>query len=135
MTDEATERVYRVEVTAPPERAWDALTDPDTVRGYYFDTAPRTDWRAGSVIDYVDADGAVLMTGEVLDVDPPRTFSHTFRPRWNGTEEDQGTLTWTIDPTPAGCTITLVHAGGHGTETAVGSARLVDALGDLLGRA
>ena len=132
MTDD---RVFRIHVRATPEAAWQALTDPDTVRQYYFGTAPRSTWRPGAVIDFVDDDGVVQMTGEILTCDPPRTLAHTFIPTWGGERDDQGSLTWTIEAEASGCRITLVHAGGHGSETLEGSQQLIDALAELLGPA
>jgi uncharacterized protein YndB with AHSA1/START domain len=129
-----TDRIFRIEVAATPEATWRALTEPETVRRYYFDTTPRTTWEVGSTIDYVGDDGEVAMTGEVLAFDPPRSFRHTFVPLWSGEADDQGTLEWTIEPIEGGSRVTLVHAGGSGQETLEGSQQLVDALVDLLGR-
>ena len=127
MTDDAT-RVHRVPVAATPDAAWAALTEPDATRAWYYGTAARTTWEVGSPIEYVDDDGDVQIRGEVLSHDPPRSFSHTFVAVWGGTPDDQGSLTWTVEPDGAGCTVTLVHRGGHGEETASGSEHLVSAV-------
>ena len=122
------DRIYQVKVAATPDAAWAALTEPDQVRQYYFDTTPRTTWEPGSTIDFVGDDGEVAMTGVVLAVDPPRSLAHTFIATWSGTPDDQGTLTWTIAPDGDGVTVTLVHTGGSGAETADGSQELIDGL-------
>ena len=44
------DRLYQVSIAATPEETWAALTDPDRVRNYYFDTAVRTTWEVGAVI-------------------------------------------------------------------------------------
>ncbi len=136
MTDD---RVYQVEVTTTPERAWAALTDPDTVRRYYFGTAPRTSWEPGSRIEFVDDDGDVQIVGEVLEFDPPHRLSHTFVATWYGGHDDQGSLHWEITPTASGCRITLIHRGARadtreGSETADGSRHIIEALKALLER-
>ncbi len=123
-----TDRVYRVHAAASPEAAWAALTEPDRTRAWYYGTAAVTTWEVGSPVEYVDGDGTPQLRGTVLAHDPPRTLSHTFVAVWSGEPEDQGVLTWTVEPEGDGCRITLVHAGGHGTETAEGSAHLVEAL-------
>lgn len=123
-----TDRVYRVKIAASPEAAWAAITEPDRVRNYYFDTAVRTTWEVGSTIDYVSDDGSVAMTGVVTSYDPPRSFGHTFIATWGPEPDDQGTLAWTIEPDGDGVIVTLVHAGGTGVETADGSQELVDEL-------
>ncbi|MFS0706005.1 SRPBCC domain-containing protein [Cellulomonas sp. 179-A 9B4 NHS] len=122
------ERVYRVHVAASPEAAWAALTEPGRTRAWYYGTAARTTWEVGSPVEYVDGDGTPQIRGTVLAHDPPRTLSHTFVAVWSGAPDDQGVLTWTVEPEGDGCCVTLVHAGGHGTETAEGSAYLVEAL-------
>ena len=122
------DRIYQVTIAATPEETWAALTDPDRVRNYYFDTAVRTTWEIGSPIDYVGDDGEVAMTGVVTSYDPPRSFAHTFIATWSETPDDQGSLTWTVEPHDDGTVVTLVHAGGSGAETADGSQELVDGL-------
>ena len=122
------DRVYQVRISASPEATWAALTQPEQVRHYYFDTAVRTTWKVGSPIDYVGDDGEVAMTGVVTSFDPPRSFGHTFIATWSDTPDDQGTLTWTIEPLDDGVLVTLVHAGGTGAETADGSGELVEGL-------
>jgi uncharacterized protein YndB with AHSA1/START domain len=136
MTDD---RVYEVDVTTTPERAWAALTDPDTVRRYYFGTAPRTNWELGSRIEFVDDAGDVQIVGEVLEFDPPIRLAHTFVATWYGGEDDQGSLHWEIMATTNGCRITLIHRGARadtreGSETADGSRQIIEALKALLER-
>lgn len=137
MTDD---RRYEVEVTASPGAAWHALTDPDTVKRYYYGTSPRTTWEVGSAIDFVDDAGDVQLTGEVLEFDPPRRLAHTFIATWYGERDDQGSLHWEVAPTAAGARITLVHRGARaesreGSETSGGSREIIEALRDLLGAA
>lgn len=134
MTDD---RIYEVDVAAAPTEAWHALTDPATVRRYYFDTAPRTTWRVGSPIEFVDDEGVAQIVGEVLEYEPPVRFAHTFVATWYGAADDQGSLHWQITPTDTGCRITLIHRGARadtreGSETADGSRHLIEAVKELL---
>lgn len=131
------DRIYEVEVAATPDAAWRALTDPDTVRRYYFDTAPRTTWEVGSPIEFVDDTGDAQIVGEVLEFDPPTRLAHTFIATWYGERDDQGSLHWEVSPTESGCRITLIHRGARaetkeGSETADGSRHLIDSLKELL---
>jgi uncharacterized protein YndB with AHSA1/START domain len=134
MTDD---RVYEVEVAATPAAAWAALTDPDTVRRYYYGTAPRTTWEVGSPIEFVDDDGDAQIVGEVLEFEPPRRLAHTFIATWYGERDDQGSLHWEVAPSGTGCRITLIHRGARaqtreGSETADGSRHIIDSLKELL---
>lgn len=127
-----TDRVLSIRIEASPAAAWAALTDPEILRRWYFDTAVRTTWEVGSPIEFVGDDGEVAITGVVLAYDPPRSYSHTFVATWGPEPDDQGSLTWTVEPDGDGCRVTQVHAGGHGEETADGSRQLLDALQALL---
>lgn len=134
MTDD---RVYEVEVAATPAAAWTALTDPDTVRRYYYGTAPRTTWEIGAPIEFVDDDGETQIVGEVLEFEPPRRLAHTFIATWYGERDDQGSLHWEVAPSGTGCRITLIHRGARaqtreGSETADGSRHIIDSLKELL---
>jgi uncharacterized protein YndB with AHSA1/START domain len=137
MTDD---RIYEVEVSASAADAWHALTDPDTVRRYYYGTAPRTTWEVGSPIDFVDDEGIPQITGEVLEFEPPLRLAHTFIATWYGEDDDQGSLHWEVTPAGTGCRITLIHRGARaetreGSETADGSRHIIDALKQLLDEA
>lgn len=124
--------MYRIQTGATPERTWAALTDPVRVRAWYYGTWPRTTWQVGSPIDYVDDAGEAQITGRVLSYDPPRSFSHSFVAQWSGRSDEQGILTWLVEPDESGSLVTLIHTGGRGAETAEGSQRLVEALGEHL---
>lgn len=131
------DRIYEVAVDASAADAWAALTDPDTVRRYYFGTAPRTTWEVGSQIQFVDDDGDPQIIGEVLEFEPPTRLAHTFVATWYGEPDDQGSLHWEITPAGDGCRITLIHRGAkadtrEGSETADGSRELIEALKVLL---
>src|SRR5690349_10859625 len=39
-------------IHAPVAKVWDALTNPDLIRKYYFGTEARSNWREGSLIFY-----------------------------------------------------------------------------------
>ena len=133
------DRIYEVEVAVPPQKVWEALTEPHTVRRYYYGTSPRTTWEVGSPIEFVDDDGEVQLEGVVLAFEPPVLLAHTFIATWYGGRDDQGSLNWEVTATDAGSRVTLVHRGAQaasreGSETADGSRHIVDALKALLER-
>ena len=136
MTDD---RIYEVEVAAPPQKVWEALTEPHTVRRYYYGTSPRTTWEVGSPVEFVDDDGEVQIEGVVLAFEPPVHLAHTFIATWYGGRDDQGSLHWEVAPTDAGSRVTLIHRGAQaatreGSETADGSQHIIDSLKTLLER-
>ncbi|CAA9578834.1 MAG: Transcriptional regulator, ArsR family [uncultured Thermomicrobiales bacterium] len=105
--------VYRVFIRTTPERLWQALTDGELTRHYYFGSRAESDWRPGSPYAYRTPDGIGLIEGEVLEADPPRRLVTTFRPAW-GPETDGApttTVRWEIEPVGAACQLTVVHEG------------------------
>jgi len=68
-----------IEISAPPSRVWQALTDPSEVRAYFFGTELVTDWKPGSPIHWRgEWNGQPYQDkGTVLDFDPPRRLRTT----------------------------------------------------------
>lgn len=106
-----------VEIAAPPERVFRALTSDDITRWWGSDDAYRTTkWtgevRAGGtwVAEGVGRDGQPFsISGEFLEVDPPHKIVQTWRPTWDGNHET--TLTYRLEPIPGGTRLTLRHEG------------------------
>lgn len=58
--------------------------------------------------------------GTVLELDPPRRFSHTWRSLYDPVcaEEEQSRVTWEIEPRDGGiCLLTVVHDRLEGAPT------------------
>lgn len=107
-----------VEIAAPPERVFRALTDgnevvkwwgsPDTYRIDEFKADLRVGGRWHSRGHAVD--GKPFQTeGEFLEVDPPRVLSQTWNPDWAPGLKTK--LTYRLDPIPGGTRLTLRHEG------------------------
>jgi len=107
-----------VEIAAPPERVFRALTDgsevvrwwgsPDTYRLEEFTADLRVggQWRSRGVA----VDGKPFhATGEFLEVDPPRLLVQTWIPDW--APGLQTKLTYRLDAIPGGTRLTLRHEG------------------------
>lgn len=114
----APKHVYQVYIRTTPERLWQALTDPEMTRRYYFNSRIESDWKAGSPFEMRQADGRLDIDGEVLEADPPRRLVHTFNIRWNPENSDPPSrVTWEIAPMGEACLLTLTHDAFE-TETA-----------------
>jgi len=107
-----------VEIAAPPERVFRALTDgsevvrwwgsPDTYRLEQFTADLRVggQWRSRGVA----VDGKPFQaTGQFLEVDPPRLLVQTWIPDWEPGLETR--LTYRLDAIPGGTRLTLRHEG------------------------
>ncbi len=110
-----------VDIAAPPERVFRALTTPeDVIRWWGSDEVYRTtsgvaDLRAGGHwrVEARAADGTPLaVEGEILAIDPPRKIVQTWRPAWEPGHTT--TLTYLLAPTDAGTRVTVRHEGFAG---------------------
>jgi uncharacterized protein YndB with AHSA1/START domain len=64
--------VYVTYIRTTPEKLWAALTDPQTIRKYWFGITAVSDWRQGSPWRLEFEDGRTADSGKILEADPPR---------------------------------------------------------------
>ena len=62
--------VYVTYIRTTPEKLWAALTDPQTIRKYWFGITAQSDWTPGSPWSLKFEDGRVADTGEILEAEP-----------------------------------------------------------------
>jgi len=92
---------------ADPDLVWRTLTEPDRVVLWFTDATPLGEAASTYRLDF--GDGSVV-TGEVVAVEPGRSFSHTWA--WEGAEPGEVTLVaWTVEPHLGGTRLRLVHDG------------------------
>jgi uncharacterized protein YndB with AHSA1/START domain len=123
-------------VAAPPERVFQAITDPNQMprwwgqSGMYRITDCQVDLRPGGKWHSigVGADGTPFrVDGEYLEVDPPRLLVHTWKPSFS--QIDQTVVRWELEPRPVhnlqtrgpqktgtGTALKLRHTGFAGNE-------------------
>lgn len=69
-----------VEIRASPDEVWDALTNPEKTKEYFFHCAVESDWRVGSRIRFsgkIFLVKKIEMSGEILQVEPRRILKYT----------------------------------------------------------
>ena len=64
--------VYVTYIRTTPDRLWAALTDPQTIRKYWFGMTAECDFKAGSSWSLKFEDGRTADSGEILESDPPK---------------------------------------------------------------
>jgi uncharacterized protein YndB with AHSA1/START domain len=112
----------RVEIAAPPERVWKAITE-EVASWWGADEVYRTtkhtvDLRIGGTYrsEGVGADGVPFhVSGEVLELEPPRKYVTTWRPSW--TSEPPTTVAYLLEPIPDGTRVTVQHTGFSSSES------------------
>ena len=108
-----TTQVYQLFIKATPEQVWDAITKPEFTAQYFYGSVidstlepgtPWLGWAADRSQQFVD--------GEVLEADPPRKLSHTWRALYDPetAAEPHSRVSWEIEPQDGGVTkLTVVH--------------------------
>jgi uncharacterized protein YndB with AHSA1/START domain/uncharacterized protein YciI len=107
-----------VEIAAPPERVFEALTSSEElVKWWGSDDTYRThkwtaDLRAGGHwrAEGRGADGSPFsVEGDFLEIDPPRKLVQTWTAPWDG--GNTTTITYRLEPIEGGTRVTLRHEG------------------------
>jgi uncharacterized protein YndB with AHSA1/START domain len=104
--------VFEIYIKTPPERLWDAITDPALRRQYSFGVCVESDWTTGSSYEAVHPQAPTpIAAGENLEVDPPRRLVQTFNALWSDDVKAEGTsrVTWDIEPIGDSCRLTVTH--------------------------
>lgn len=80
---------YQTTIKAPVEKVWDALTNPEMVRQYFFGTNLQTDWKAGSPVYFKgEYEGKPYQDkGIVQEFLPNKILSFTYLSNWSDLED------------------------------------------------
>jgi uncharacterized protein YndB with AHSA1/START domain len=108
------EAVATVQIEVPPERVWQVLVDPDSVREYMFGSQVVTDWLAGSPILFrgVWEGKAFEDKGVIVDIQEPVLLRYTHYSPLSGAPdvpENYHTLTFALESVPVGTRVTLTQ--------------------------
>jgi len=105
-----------ISIEASPDAVWQAIVDPASAAQYYLVPLLEIDLAPGGRIAYGTAEES-LITGEVENFKPSVRLRHTFRFSHSilGTADDPvTTVTYLLEPSPHGTTLTLIHSGFPG---------------------
>jgi uncharacterized protein YndB with AHSA1/START domain len=105
--------VYTIYIASTPEKVWQALTEAEFSRKYFFGNAVEVDLRQGGAFMVRTPDGAPHITGEVIECDPPRKLTVTFNVNWPALIEKLGPTLVTYEIEPAGDAVKLTLLQSH----------------------
>ena len=105
--------VYTIYIAATPERVWQALTSAEFSRKYFFGNAVEVDLRVGGAYIVRTGDGALHISGEVIECEPPRRLTMTFNVNWPALVEKLGPTLVTYEIEPAGDAVRLTLTEAH----------------------
>jgi len=115
---EADEIMSEIEIAAPPERVFVALTDPKQVvqwwgeKGVYRCTKYKSDLRVGGKWCAAGVDGQghdFEISGKYVEVDPPRTLACTWKATWTG--EIETIVRWELEAAGEATRVRVRHSG------------------------
>jgi uncharacterized protein YndB with AHSA1/START domain len=105
--------VYAIYIAATPEKVWEALTSAEFSRRYFFGNAVEVDLRVGGAYIVRTPDGALHISGEVIECDPPNKLTITFNVNWPELIEKLGPTLVTYEIEPAGDAVKLTLIQSH----------------------
>jgi uncharacterized protein YndB with AHSA1/START domain len=115
----------RAEITinAPASKVWQALTDPEMIAQYLFDTAVTTDWRVGSPITYTGVwQGKPYEDkGKILEIEPGKRLVSTYWSALSGladVPENYNTVTYELNPAGGATRLVLTQDNNKTEEEA-----------------
>jgi uncharacterized protein YndB with AHSA1/START domain len=116
--------VSEIDVAAPPQRVFDALTDPRQVMQWWtsdvcpieaFSMEPRKGgrWEYDSKPRTNSINDVTLFhcEGKVLEYDPPRTLAYTWIANWHDDTKRETVVRWELTPKPGGTHVKVTHSG------------------------
>ena len=105
--------VYTIYIAATPERVWQALTSAEFSREYFFGNAVEVELRVGGAYIVRTPDGALHISGEVIECVAMRKLSFTFNVNWPELIEKLGPTLVTYEIEPAGDAVRLTMTESH----------------------
>jgi uncharacterized protein YndB with AHSA1/START domain len=107
---------YVTYIATTPEKLWEALTSAEFTRQYWGRDWPDrgmhrslvSDWQPGAEIKMLMQDGETEFYGEVLEADPPRRLSYTFK-FMMGDVEAGSRVTFDLEPNGSIVKLSLLH--------------------------
>jgi uncharacterized protein YndB with AHSA1/START domain len=116
--------ISEVEIAAPPERVFQALTNSDQLQRWFKgESCPVKFWkmdaRPGGSYGYASEKGNLVVNevsefechGEILEFDPPRLLVYTWIGNWHLDPERETIVRWDLTPTQSGTHVKVTHSG------------------------
>lgn len=113
--------VFATYIRTTPDRIWRALTESEFTTRYYYGSTVHSDWQPGSRYEYRTGDNLAI-EGLVLEADPPRRLSMTFRDLWSNPDAhtEPARVTFEIEESGSGvCRLTVVHEDVVGADSRI----------------
>ena len=116
--------VYVTYIRTTPEKLWDALTQPECQRIYWYDMWLESDWKEGSPWKMLFPDGRIADQGKILINEKPKrlviSWRNEFKPELKA--EGEARATFELEQTGPAMKLTVTH------EIGVPGSKLIEAV-------
>jgi uncharacterized protein YndB with AHSA1/START domain len=112
-------QVYEVFIRTTPQKLWQALTDGEVTKRYFFGETVHSDWKAGSAWHSTGPEGSRDVEGKVLESDPPRRLVMTWRVLYDpDLSGELSRITYLIERRGDVCKLAVTHELADAPKTA-----------------
>lgn len=103
--------VQEIYIRTTPDELWQAITDPQKTRLYWYGALSHSEWTPGARWTSESEDGEVYLEGEIIEVDPPHRLVHTLHivHSAEAAADAPSRVTWEITPMGDACRLRLTH--------------------------
>jgi uncharacterized protein YndB with AHSA1/START domain len=106
----------QIVINASPEKIWEALTDKEKIKHYFFGTEAISDWKVGSPLIFQgEFEGKTYQDkGEIVVSEPGKKLQYTYWSGFSGLEdipENYSLVTYRLEGTDQGTSLSLSQAG------------------------
>jgi uncharacterized protein YndB with AHSA1/START domain len=113
-----------VVIRADPAVVWNALTDKETIKKYFFGTEAISDWKVGSSLIFQgEWEGKTYQDkGTILAVEPGKLLQYNYWSGFSGLEdvpENYSLVTYRLGSKPGATNVVLTQEGFAGEEAKV----------------
>ena len=105
--------VYTIYIASTPEKVWQALASAEFSQRYFFGNSVEVDLRIGGAYIVRTPDGALHISGEVIECEPDRKLTVTFNVNWPELIEKLGPTLVSYEIEPAGEAVRLTMTESH----------------------
>src|SRR5690554_3376164 len=103
-----------IHINAAPDKVWDALTNPELIKQYFFGTEAESDWKEGSPLIFRGEwqGTSYLDKGKIVEVVKDVRLRHTYLSSFSGLEdkpENYANITYELFPENNGTKLIVVQ--------------------------
>lgn len=108
--------VYTIYIASTPAKVWQALTSAEFSRQYFFGNSVEIEQRIGGAFIVRTPDGALHISGEVIECEVEKKLTVTFNVNWPDLIEKLGQTLVTYEIEPSGDSVRLTLTEAHDRE-------------------